>query len=249
MLCKVSQPNVFRYQLVIKGFQDIILVNKEASFHKLANHDFLFPLTPSTNQPRRHRCSKNIGPKWRTASFRLRLGDSEENHPKWPHCQDAIPKQWWLHWIPQTWTFIPKILEVVFFTTRRKATRFAAWFVLTYWCYIVCLFYRWDVKKKSAFSQVSWNNDIIQVFFFFFFKCSFMIKQEAYMNILDRDKLVRAGLALIDAVTFFFVLCFFFFFTFHIHIATAASIDLYCFKLTWSLWNHSFTMLQSHSPH
>lgn len=39
-----------------------------------------------------------------------------------------------------------------------------------------------------------------------------MIKQEAYMNILDRDKLVRAGLALIDAVTFFFVLCFFFFF-------------------------------------
>lgn len=69
-------------------------------------------------------------------------------------------------------------------------------------------------------------------FFFFFFKCSFMIKQEAYMNILDRDKLVRAGLALIDAVTFFFVLCFFFFFTFHIHIATAASIDLYCFKLT-----------------
>lgn len=88
------------------------------------------------------------------------------------------------------------------------------------------------LKKKSAFSQVSWNNDIIQVFFFFFFKCSFMIKQEAYMNILDRDKLVRAGLALIDAVTFFFVLCFFFFFTFHIHIATAASIDLYCFKLT-----------------
>lgn len=89
-------------------------------------------------------------------------------------------------------------------------------------------------KKKSAFSQVSWNNDIIDIieFFLFFFKCSFMIKPEAYMNILDRDKLVRAGLSLIQAVTFFFVLCFFFFFTFHIHIATAASIDLYCFKLT-----------------
>lgn len=59
-----------------------------------------------------------------------------------------------------------------------------------------------------------------------------MIKQEAYMNILDRDKLVRAGLALIDAVPFFFCIVFFFvvfFFTFHIHIATAASIDLYCF--------------------
>lgn len=48
-------------------------------------------------------------------------------------------------------------------------------------------------------------------FFFFFFKCSFMIKQEAYMNILDRDKLVRAGLALIDAVTFFLYCVFFFF--------------------------------------
>lgn len=60
-----------------------------------------------------------------------------------------------------------------------------------------------------------------------------MIKQEAYMNILDRDKLVHAGLALIDAVPFFFCIvfffCCFFFFTFHIHIATAASIDLYCF--------------------
>lgn len=38
-----------------------------------------------------------------------------------------------------------------------------------------------------------------------------MIKQEAYMNILDRDKLVRAGLALIDAVTFFLYCVFFFF--------------------------------------
>lgn len=131
-----------RVQITVghKRFSGLHLVNKEASLHKMANHDFPFPFTPSTNQPRRHRCSKNIGPKWRTASFRLRLGDSEENHPKWPHCQDAIPKQWWLHWIPQTWTFIPKILEVVFFTTRRKATRFAAWFVLTYWCYIVCFF-------------------------------------------------------------------------------------------------------------
>ena len=49
-----------------------------------------------------------------------------------------------------------------------------------------------------------------------------MIKQEAYMNILDRDKLVHAGLALIDAVPFFFLYCvflllFFFFYIPHSH--------------------------------
>lgn len=101
--------------------------------------------------------------------------------------------------------FIPKILEVVFYTTRRKATQFAAWFVLTYWCYIVCLCYRWSCWKCIQFCKITFSGTMTSYEFSYFLKCSFIIKQKhiwiSWTEISNRS--VHAVLALFNAIILF----------------------------------------------
>ena len=85
-----------------------------------------------------------------------------------------------------------QILEVVYFTEikwRKKATQFAAWFVMTFWCYVVLwlfiLIWMKEFKGPSVLSIIVSVN--YTAFFSFFIVFFHMMKQKSYMNMLDRD--------------------------------------------------------------
>lgn len=130
---------------------------------------------------------------------------------------------------PQKWTLYPNSWSS-FFTARRKATQFAAWFVLTYWCYIVCLFYRWIlISAFSLVSQVFWN--IIRVFIFF--KVQFYNESRnlyEYLGTEISNKSLHAGLALCsNLMSFCFLFCFILFGVFYFYIPHS-HIDICCFQ-------------------
>lgn len=125
---------------------------------KLLTMSFFF----STHQTS-HRCNKNIGHNTRPA-FHLLFKGFWEEPSEMAELSGCNTKAMVTALDSTKMDFIPQIL--VFFTPRRKATPFAAWFVLTNWCYIVCCSF--FVLQMSAFSQGFWNNDIIWVFIFFF---------------------------------------------------------------------------------
>ena len=85
------------------------------------------------------------------AIFYLCSGDSEKNYPKWPYCKDAIPKQWWLHWIHKNGQYTPNSWTSLFHSKKQSNTICC---MIFFNLLVLCSMFVLQMELLSAFSFV-----------------------------------------------------------------------------------------------
>lgn len=178
------------------------------------------------------------------ASFYLCSGDSEKNHPKWPYCKDAIPKQRWLHWIHKNGLYTPNSWSSLFHNKKESNT------ISCMICFNLLVLHSMFVLQMEfliAFSFVKSSFLEHHMSFHIFLNAVLWLnKKHIWISWTDiSNKSIHAGLALFSAVIFF-ILCFFYIPHSHSNIGFYWSILL--FKLTRTLLKYSLTILQSQNP-